>query len=55
MIASDQMSVFVFLHYNPFVTSITYPIYLSIALLMIGLLGEFFTRRSVSLSWTAAR
>ncbi len=51
----DQMRGFVFLHYNPFVTSIMYPVYLSLGLLMIGMLGEFFTRRSVSLSWTAAR
>ena len=51
----DQMRGFVFLHYNPFVTSIMYPIYVSLALLMIGMLGEFFTRRSVSLSWSAGR
>lgn len=51
----DQMRGFVFLHYNPFVTSIMYPVYVSLALLMIGMLGEFFTRRSVSLSWTAGR
>ena len=51
----DQIRGFVFLHYNPFVTSIMYPIYFSLAVLMIGMLGEFFTRRSVSLSWTAGR
>ncbi|MEL6838918.1 MAG: ABC transporter permease [Pseudomonadota bacterium] len=51
----DQLRGFVFLHYNPYVTSIMYPVYVSLALLMIGMLGEFFTRRSVSLSWTAGR
>ncbi|MEL6681713.1 MAG: ABC transporter permease [Pseudomonadota bacterium] len=51
----DQMRGFVFLHYNPYLTSIMYPVYVSLALLMIGMLGEFFTRRSASLSWTAGR
>ncbi len=51
----DQLRGFVFLHYNPFVTSVTYPIYVSLVVLMIGMLGEFFTRRSMSLSWTAGR
>lgn len=51
----DQTRGFVFLHYNPFVTNISYPIYLSITLIMLGLMGEFYTRRSVSASWTAGR
>ncbi len=51
----DQARGAAFLHYNPFVTSITYPIYVSLALIMLGLMGEFYTRRRVSVSWTAAR
>ncbi|MGJ8621874.1 MAG: ABC transporter permease [Yoonia sp.] len=51
----DQTRGFVFLHYNPFQSSLMYPIYVGIALVMIGLMGEFFTRQHVSLSWTAGR
>ncbi|MBQ1203410.1 MAG: ABC transporter permease, partial [Loktanella sp.] len=51
----DQTRGAVFLHYNPYVTTISYPIYVSIALIMLGLMGEFYTRRRVSISWTAAR
>lgn len=51
----DQTRGFVFLHYNPRVTSIEYPIYVSLALIMIGLMGEFYTRKKVSVSWFAGR
>ncbi len=51
----DQMRGAVFLHYNPHVTSISYPIYLSLVLIMIGLMGEFFARQHVSISWFAGR
>jgi ABC-type polysaccharide/polyol phosphate export permease len=51
----DQSRGYTFLHYNPFQTSLMYPIYVGIALLMIGLMGEFFTRQHVSISWTAGR
>jgi len=51
----DQSRGHVFLHYNPHVTSVSYPIYVSLALIMIGLMGEFYTRRNVSVSWYAAR
>lgn len=51
----DQSRGHVFLHYNPHVTSVSYPIYVSLALIMIGLMGEFYTRKKVSASWYAAR
>jgi len=51
----DQARGFTFLNYNPHFTSILYPVYLSLALLMIGLMGEFFTRKHASLSWGAGR
>jgi ABC-type polysaccharide/polyol phosphate export permease len=51
----DQMRGAVFLHYNPQFTNIEYPIYLSLVLIMIGLMGEFFARQHVSLSWFAGR
>jgi ABC-type polysaccharide/polyol phosphate export permease len=49
----DQARGFTFINYNPHNSSIAYPIYVTIALLMIGLMGEFFTRRRASLSWGA--
>lgn len=49
----DQARGFTFINYNPHVTSIVYPFLVSIALIMIGLMGEFYTRRHVSLSWSA--
>ncbi|WP_375253704.1 ABC transporter permease [Yoonia sp.] len=51
----DQGRGFIFLHYNPFQTSLMYPIYLSIVIMMIGLMAEFFTRKHVSASWSAGR
>lgn len=51
----DQMRGFVFLNYNPHITSISYPFYVSLAFLMVGLMGEFFSRQHVSVSWKAGR
>jgi ABC-type polysaccharide/polyol phosphate export permease len=51
----DQIRGYTFLHYNPFQSSLMYPIYVGIALLMIGLMIEFFTRQHVSVSWSAGR
>lgn len=47
----DQSRGFVFLNYNPHYSSITYPLYLSLTLIMIGLLAEFVTRKRLSISW----
>lgn len=49
----DQTRGFVFLNYDPRYTSISYALILSTVFLVIGLLGEFYTRRAVSLSWSA--
>ena len=49
----DQARGFTFLNYTPRVTSIEYPVYLSLTLLMIGLMGEFYTRKHASASWAA--
>lgn len=49
----DQGRGFVFINYNPHFSSITYPVVLSLVLLVVGLMGEFVTRRSASLSWRA--
>ncbi|MBT8412355.1 MAG: ABC transporter permease [Octadecabacter sp.] len=51
----DQMRGAVFLHYNPQFTNPEYPIYVALTFIMIGLMGEFFGRRHVSLSWFAGR
>lgn len=51
----DQTRGFAFINYTPRYTSVSYPIYFSLALIAIGLLGEFYTRKYVSLSWNAKR
>ena len=49
----DQARGFTFLNYNPHYSNITYPIVVSFAALLIGLMGEFYTRRRASLRWAA--
>ena len=51
----DQSRGFTFINYNPHNSSIIYPVFLSLALMMIGLMGEFFTRKHASISWNARR
>ena len=51
----DQGRGALFLHYSPHVTSVSYPIYVSLTLVCIGLMGEFFARQHVSASWFAGR
>ncbi len=51
----DQARGFTFINYNPHNSSVSYPIYVGITLLMIGLLGEFYTRKHASLSWGAGK
>ncbi|MDT8857688.1 ABC transporter permease [Paracoccaceae bacterium Fryx2] len=51
----DQTRGFVFLNYNPHYSSIEYPIKVTIACIMIGLMGEFYTRKHASASWGARR
>ena len=53
--AIDQARGFTFLHYNPHFSSISYPVYVTIALIMVGLMGEFYTRKNASVSWGAGR
>lgn len=53
--AIDQARGFMFLNYNPHFSSLTYPLYVSLALLMIGLIGEHYTRRHASVSWGAGK
>ncbi|MBC7157419.1 MAG: ABC transporter permease [Rhodobacteraceae bacterium] len=51
----DQARGFTFINYNPHYSSLTYPLYVAIACLMLGLMGEFYTRQHASLSWFAKR
>ncbi|MGC8201203.1 ABC transporter permease [Aliiroseovarius sp. PTFE2010] len=51
----DQARGFAFKDYTPHHSSVTYPLFVSFALIMIGLLGEFYTRKHASLSWSAGR
>lgn len=51
----DQIRGFMFLNYTPHYSSIEYPVIVTIVLLFIGLLGERFTSRHVSVSWGARR
>ena len=49
----DQARGYTFIHYNPHFTSSTYPYIVAAGLLMLGMMGEFYTRQSVSRSWSA--
>lgn len=51
----DQGRGFIFINYTPHNSSIIYPIAVSIALIMIGLMAEFYTRKRASISWSAKR
>ncbi len=51
----DQARGFMFINYNPHFSSISYPIYVGLACMTLGLMGEFYTRKHVSLSWDARR
>ena len=51
----DQARGTIFLNYNPHYTSVEYPVWLALVCLMIGLMGEFYTRRHASASWNAGR
>lgn len=53
--AIDQCRGYVFLNYTPHNSSLEYPLFVGIGLVMLGLMGEFFTRRHASVSWNAKR
>ncbi len=49
----DQTRGYTFINYNPHKTSFWYPIIVTVALIVIGLMGEFYTRKRASESWSA--
>ena len=51
----DQARGFAFINYAPRYTDWHYVMYLSLTLLMVGLMGEFYTRKHASASWSARR
>lgn len=53
--AIDQARGFVFINYNPHYSNWHYAVWVGIVLVMLGLMGEFYTRRHVSISWGARR
>lgn len=51
----DQARGFVFINYNPRYSNWEYPLWVALVLVMIGLMGEFYTRKHASISWNARR
>ncbi len=51
----DQARGFAFINYNPHYSNITYPVLVSVTLILIGLMGESYTRKHASISWGARR
>ena len=51
----DQARGFVFLNYNPHYTSVTYPLWVTFGLIILGLMGDTFTRQYASASWSAGK
>ena len=51
----DQLRGYTFLHYNPHYSTWEYALNVSLVILVIGLMGEFYTRKQASPSWSAGR
>ncbi len=51
--AIDQARGFAFINYNPMHTWALYPVVFGLVALLLGMMGEYMTRRMVSLSWSA--
>lgn len=51
----DQARGDIFLNYEPRYSSISYPIYVTLVFLILGLMAEFYTRQYASASWSARK
>ena len=51
----DQGRGYIFLNYAPRYTSLEYPIYVMLACLTLGLMGEYYTGKRASVSWGMGR
>ncbi|WP_298905343.1 ABC transporter permease [uncultured Aliiroseovarius sp.] len=49
----DQTRGFTFVNYNPHYTNWMYPLIFSLVIILVGLMGESYSRRHVSASWAA--
>lgn len=49
----DQARGFMFINYNPHFSNWQYAAWVAVILIMIGLMGEFYTRQKASISWGA--
>ncbi|TCS66207.1 ABC transporter permease [Primorskyibacter sedentarius] len=53
--AIDQSRGYAFIDYNPRNSNWEYAFYLGVVLIVLGLMGEFYTRKRASASWAARR
>lgn len=51
----DQTRGYVFENYSPHFTTIGYPLTFTLVLVVLGMMGEFFTRKLASASWWAGK
>ncbi|KIN65687.1 ABC transporter, permease protein [Sulfitobacter noctilucae] len=51
----DQARGFAFINYNPRYSNWEYAFWVGVVFIVLGLMGEFYTRRHASLSWNARR
>lgn len=51
----DQARGYAFINYNPRYSDPMYAFWVGLILVMVGLMGEFYTRRHASISWSARR
>ncbi|MCF6444560.1 ABC transporter permease [Nereida sp. MMG025] len=51
----DQARGYTFINYNPRYSNWEYAMIVAIIFLMVGLMGEFYTRKNASVSWSARR
>ncbi len=51
----DQARGAAFINYTPHVTSMMYPVYFSMTVLILGMMGEFYARKYASISWYSRR
>lgn len=51
----DQGRGFIFMNYHPHYSSVTYPLVVTAVCIVIGLMGDFYTRKHMSISWGAKR
>ena len=51
----DQGRGYIFLNYAPRYTNLEYPIYVMLACVTLGLIGEYYTGKRASVSWSMGR